>query len=84
MQIPAWFLYVSGGVLVLSGLVRLAIAPRATPRKLGPRPDDEPHVPAWRAQLSRLWSLVYVAVGIAVILVGAGVLPMPGGAPPPR
>lgn len=79
MTFPRWFFYVAGAVLVLSGVVRLAIA---WPRTRAPGPKAaEPEEPLSRfpRQIGMTWSAVYVVVGVLVILYAAGVLAGPGG-----
>ncbi len=78
MTFPRWFFYVAGAVLVLSGVVRLLIA---WPRKpLAPK-ASEPEAPLskYPRQIGMMWSAVYVAVGVLVILYAAGAIPGPGG-----
>jgi hypothetical protein len=73
MSVPPWFLYISGFSLILLGAMQIQARPHERGDSFYRR----------FVNLGTLWSLVCIAVGVCVVLIGLGWWEGPLGRPPP-
>ncbi len=73
-MIPTWFLYLGGFSLILLGLMQIQARPK----------QKETALQRWLS-IGMLWSLICIATGCALVLMGLGYIDQPFGQPlPPR
>jgi hypothetical protein len=73
-MIPTWFLYLAGFSMVVLGALQIQQRPRNPGASVYQR----------FVNLGTFWSLLCVAVGVALLAMALGYLPGPVGAPPPE